>query len=90
MILETLAQTKILKVGFFSEVYMIRAIICGELCGIPKYQEEFYFGAYDNDDEPLFPICDELNINVSDEENVDEKYKQWFCGECFIKAIIKK
>ena len=102
--------------SLFSEIYMIRAIICGDLCGIPKYHEEFYFGAYDNDDEPLFPICDELNINVSDEgdlfeeicgmlisfshplpffalkdeEKVDEKYKQWFCGECFIKAIIKK
>ncbi|KIR03846.1 hypothetical protein P261_02661 [Lachnospiraceae bacterium TWA4] len=100
----------------FSDVYSIRAMLCGDLYSISREQEELYFEEDDTDEESLFVEGERENVVVSDsgslfdtgysgmiiafshpvmyralqaENNeLDEKYRKWFCGEVFVKAIV--
>lgn len=98
------------------EIFMIRALFCGDLYGIPKDKEEFYFDTEDGG--PIFPLevkskidiseSEELlverdhmlisfahpilflSLHVENEDDIDAKYKKWFCGKVFLKVVIKQ
>ncbi len=100
----------------FSDVYIIRAMFCGDLYSISKDQEELYFEDADSNEEPFFFEGEKNNVVISDKgstfdteesrmliafshpvmyrafhsenDELDDKYRKWLCGEAFVKAIV--
>ncbi|GEM_PF-4878135 len=60
----------------FSDVYIIRAMFCGDLYAISKEQEELYFEEADNDDESLFFAGEKEKVVVSDKGNMFDTQEQ--------------